>query len=151
MTLELIRSGRDKLVETIATGYRKEPGTVKDMEISTHKLLTELFRFAESERHLMVLLLIKGQGARSCHPGSRLANLAGFWTSFPDQHRESIRAWHANRVTGSSGASNPASLFPDGRYGLEMVVWTGGMTSITSRSIRRNKWPMRLRVVNFTV
>lgn len=63
MTLELIRSGRDKLVETIATGYRKEPGTVEDMEVSTRKLLTELFRFAESERHLMVLLLIKGQGA----------------------------------------------------------------------------------------
>ncbi|RCX20547.1 TetR family transcriptional regulator [Fontibacillus phaseoli] len=30
MTLELISGGRDKLVETIATGYRKKTGTVED-------------------------------------------------------------------------------------------------------------------------
>ncbi|MEF2967612.1 TetR/AcrR family transcriptional regulator [Paenibacillus sp. M1] len=100
MTLELIYSGRDKLVETIHTGYRKEPGTVADMELSTRRLLSELFRFAASERHLMALLLIKGQGA---DPAVQEA-VSQTWQAFGQAFRANIqRASELGMLPESSG------------------------------------------------
>lgn len=86
MTLELIQDGREKLVATVAKGYRREAGTVTDMELSTRRLLTELFQFAESERHLMVLLLLKGQGA---DPAIQTA-ISQTWQTFGDAFKTNI-------------------------------------------------------------
>ncbi|MCY7483249.1 TetR/AcrR family transcriptional regulator [Paenibacillus alvei] len=63
IVLELIDEGKEKLSKVIAQGYRKHTGTVDDMISSSTRLLTELFTFADQNRNLMALLLMKGQGA----------------------------------------------------------------------------------------
>ncbi|TXK71779.1 TetR/AcrR family transcriptional regulator [Paenibacillus sp. N3.4] len=63
MTLALIHSGNEKLTKVIDQGYRQHAGSVDDMVKSSARLLTDLFEFADQNRYLMALLLIKGQGA----------------------------------------------------------------------------------------
>lgn len=63
LALELIDGGEQKLTKVIEQGYRKHAGTVDDMVKSSARLLTDLFEFADRNRYLMALLLIKGQGA----------------------------------------------------------------------------------------
>ncbi|WP_028563693.1 TetR/AcrR family transcriptional regulator [Paenibacillus pinihumi] len=63
LTLDLIEEGKDKLIQVIQQGYRKHAGTLDDMVNSSARLLTDLFAFADQNRNLMALLLMKGQGA----------------------------------------------------------------------------------------
>jgi len=63
LALELIAGGEQKLTQVIQQGYRKHAGSVDDMVKSSARLLTDLFEFADRNRYLMALLLIKGQGA----------------------------------------------------------------------------------------
>ncbi|NQX68789.1 helix-turn-helix transcriptional regulator [Paenibacillus alba] len=62
LAIDLIEEGREKLRKVIEQGYRKHAGTVDDMIHSSARLLTDLFEFADENRYLMALLLIKGQG-----------------------------------------------------------------------------------------
>ena len=63
LTLALIEDGKEKLIQVIQQGYRTHAGTVDDMVDSSARLLTDLFAFADRNRDLMALLLMKGQGA----------------------------------------------------------------------------------------
>ncbi|WP_084224702.1 TetR/AcrR family transcriptional regulator [Paenibacillus pectinilyticus] len=63
LAVELIETGKDKLTKVIEEGYRQHAGSVADMVTSSARLLTHLFEFADQNRNLMALLLIKGQGA----------------------------------------------------------------------------------------
>ncbi|NOU97388.1 TetR family transcriptional regulator [Paenibacillus sp. LMG 31456] len=63
LAIQLIEDGKEKLNKVIEQGYRKHAGSVDDMVRSSARLLTDLFEFADQNRYLMALLLIKGQGA----------------------------------------------------------------------------------------
>ncbi|SFM08673.1 transcriptional regulator, TetR family [Paenibacillus sp. 1_12] len=63
LAIQLIEDGKEKLHQVIEQGYRKHAGSVDDMVRSSARLLTDLFEFADQNRYLMALLLIKGQGA----------------------------------------------------------------------------------------
>ncbi|MBB6731527.1 TetR/AcrR family transcriptional regulator [Cohnella zeiphila] len=62
IALEIVEDGRRQLLDVIAQGYRREAGTVQDMVQASEALLAGLFRFAESNRYLMELLLGGGGG-----------------------------------------------------------------------------------------
>ncbi|RED63205.1 TetR/AcrR family transcriptional regulator [Cohnella lupini] len=57
IALEIVEDGRQQLLEVIGHGYRRDAGTVQDMVQASEALLGKLFVFAESNRHLMELLL----------------------------------------------------------------------------------------------
>ncbi|MNI15385.1 HTH-type transcriptional regulator AcrR [compost metagenome] len=63
LAIQLVEDGKEKLNQVIEQGYRKHAGSVDDMVRSSARLLTDLFEFADQNRYLMALLLIKGQGA----------------------------------------------------------------------------------------
>jgi len=63
LAVQLIEEGKDKLIKVIGQGYREHAGSVDDMVRSSARLLTDLFEFANTNKYLMALLLIKGQGA----------------------------------------------------------------------------------------
>ncbi|MFC4809354.1 TetR/AcrR family transcriptional regulator [Paenibacillus sp. GCM10023250] len=65
IALEIVADGRARLLEVIAQGYRREPGTVADMVQASEALLVRLFRFAADHRYFMELLL---QGGASTEP-----------------------------------------------------------------------------------
>ncbi|ANS76750.1 TetR family transcriptional regulator [Paenibacillus yonginensis] len=55
IALEIVKEGREQLLEVIAQGYRRKAGTVQDMVHASEALLDRLFQFAESNRYLMEL------------------------------------------------------------------------------------------------
>lgn len=57
VALEIVEDGRKQLLEVISGGYRREAGSVQDMVQASEQLLLRLFRFAESNRHFMEMLL----------------------------------------------------------------------------------------------
>lgn len=63
LAVEIIEIGKDKLTKVIEEGYRQHAGSEDDMVASSARLLKHLFEFADQNRYLMALLLIKGQGA----------------------------------------------------------------------------------------
>ncbi|EPY13327.1 DNA-binding transcriptional regulator, AcrR family [Paenibacillus sp. cl6col] len=85
--LELIHDGKEKLTNVIAQGYRKHSGTIDDMVSSSARLLTELFTFADQNRNLMALLLMKGQGA---DPAVREA-VSQTWIAFEEAFKHNIQ------------------------------------------------------------
>ncbi|MDQ0173242.1 TetR/AcrR family transcriptional regulator [Paenibacillus tundrae] len=54
---EIVLTGREKLLEAIGQGYRKDAGTVEDMVKASERLFTDLFSFAANNRYFMELLL----------------------------------------------------------------------------------------------
>ncbi|WP_317968163.1 TetR family transcriptional regulator [Paenibacillus sp. CCS19] len=62
VALEIVKEGRQQLLDVIAQGYRRDIGTVQDMVQASEALLTRLFQFAESNAALMELLLGGGGG-----------------------------------------------------------------------------------------
>jgi len=86
LAVSLIESGKAKLTEVIAQGYRKHAGTVDDMIGSSARLLTDLFEFADQNRDLMAFLLIKGQGA---DPTVREA-VSQTWIAFEDAFKNNV-------------------------------------------------------------
>ncbi|WP_409347270.1 TetR/AcrR family transcriptional regulator [Paenibacillus sp. MBLB4367] len=62
LVIDLIGDGKEMLTKVIAQGYRQHAGTIDDMVSSSARLLADLFEFANENRYLMALLLIKGQG-----------------------------------------------------------------------------------------
>ncbi|WP_145051773.1 TetR/AcrR family transcriptional regulator [Paenibacillus xylanexedens] len=54
---EIVLTGREKLLEAIGQGYRKDAGTVEDMVKASERLFTDLFTFAANNRYFMELLL----------------------------------------------------------------------------------------------
>ncbi|MEC0125874.1 TetR/AcrR family transcriptional regulator [Paenibacillus pabuli] len=54
---EIVLTGREKLLEAIGQGYRKDAGSVEDMVRASEKLFTDLFSFAADNRYFMELLL----------------------------------------------------------------------------------------------
>ncbi|MEK8129026.1 TetR/AcrR family transcriptional regulator [Paenibacillus filicis] len=87
LALEIIESGKAKLIEVIQQGYRKHAGTVDDMVSSSARLLTDLFTFADQNRDLMALLLMKGQGA---DPPIREA-VSQTWIAFEEAFKNNIQ------------------------------------------------------------
>lgn len=87
LVLELIEDGKEKLIEVIAQGYRKHAGTEDDMVRSSSRLLTHLFTFADRNRELMALLLIKGQGADA--PIREAVSQT--WIAFEDAFKSNIQ------------------------------------------------------------
>lgn len=87
LTLALIEDGKEKLVQVIQQGYRKHAGTVDDMVSSSARLLTDLFTFADRNRDLMALLLMKGQGA---DPPIREA-VSQTWVAFEEAFKSNIQ------------------------------------------------------------
>lgn len=87
LALELIAGGEQKLTEVIQQGYRKHAGTVDDMVKSSARLLTDLFEFADRNRYLMALLLIKGQGA---DPPVQEA-VSQTWIAFEEAFKNNVR------------------------------------------------------------
>ncbi|MBB3068623.1 AcrR family transcriptional regulator [Paenibacillus baekrokdamisoli] len=57
VALEIIQSGRERLLEVIRKGYRSEGGSVQDMVTGSQRLLADIFRFAQENRYFMELLL----------------------------------------------------------------------------------------------
>ncbi|PUA41013.1 TetR family transcriptional regulator [Paenibacillus elgii] len=86
LALELIEGGKEKLIQVIEQGYRKHAGTVDDMVSSSARLLTDLFAFADRNRDLMALLLMKGQGA---DPPVREA-VSQTWIAFEEAFKSNI-------------------------------------------------------------
>ncbi|MCZ8514728.1 TetR/AcrR family transcriptional regulator [Paenibacillus filicis] len=86
LTLELIHSGKEMLAKVIGQGYRKHAGSVEDMVSSSARLLTDLFEFADRNRYLMALLLIKGQGA---DPPVREA-VSQTWIAFEEAFKSNV-------------------------------------------------------------
>jgi AcrR family transcriptional regulator len=86
LTLELIDGGKEGLTKVIGQGYRKHAGSVEDMVRSSAWLLTDLFEFADQNRYLMALLLIKGQGA---DPPVREA-VSQTWISFEEAFKSNV-------------------------------------------------------------
>ncbi|KQU24218.1 TetR family transcriptional regulator [Bacillus sp. Leaf13] len=56
IALEIIQQGRNGLLEVVAHGHRKFPGTVKDVVNSSEKLFEELFDFSASNRYMMEMI-----------------------------------------------------------------------------------------------
>lgn len=54
---EMVLTGREKLLEAIGQGYRKDAGSVEDMVRASERLFTDLFTFAADNRYFMELLL----------------------------------------------------------------------------------------------
>lgn len=65
IALELVKEGREKLLDVIGQGYRREAGSVQDMVHASEALLERLFRFAESNRYLIELILGSGGGVET--------------------------------------------------------------------------------------
>ncbi|KZE71714.1 TetR/AcrR family transcriptional regulator [Paenibacillus elgii] len=86
LALELIEGGKEKLIQVIEQGYRKHAGTVDDMVNSSARLLTDLYAFADRNRDLMALLLMKGQGA---DPPVREA-VSQTWIAFEEAFKSNI-------------------------------------------------------------
>lgn len=55
--IDIVLDGRERLLDVISYGYRRGPGTVRDMVQASEALLCRFFLFAESNRDLMELLL----------------------------------------------------------------------------------------------
>ncbi|MCE5172985.1 TetR/AcrR family transcriptional regulator; helix-turn-helix transcriptional regulator [Paenibacillus profundus] len=87
LVLELIEDGKEKLIKVIEQGYRKHAGTIDDMVSSSARLLTDLFTFADRDRDLMALLLMKGQGA---DPPVREA-VSQTWIAFEGAFKNNIQ------------------------------------------------------------
>lgn len=87
LAIQIIRDGAQKLIQVIEQGYRKHAGTVHDMLESTTRLLTDLFEFANNNRHLMAFLLIKGQGA---DPSVREA-VSQTWIEFEEAFHKNVK------------------------------------------------------------
>ena len=54
---EIVLTGREKLLEAIGQGYRKDAGSVEDMVKASERLFISLFSFAADNRYFMELLL----------------------------------------------------------------------------------------------
>ncbi|MFS0873547.1 TetR/AcrR family transcriptional regulator [Paenibacillus xylanilyticus] len=54
---EIVLTGREKLLEAIGQGYRKDAGSVEDMVKASERLFMNLFSFAADNRYFMELLL----------------------------------------------------------------------------------------------
>ncbi|MGN7415861.1 TetR/AcrR family transcriptional regulator [Paenibacillus sp. SAF-068] len=54
---EIVLTGKEKLLESIGQGYRKDAGSVEDMVKASERLFTDLFMFAAQNRYFMELLL----------------------------------------------------------------------------------------------
>ncbi|RSL34758.1 TetR/AcrR family transcriptional regulator [Salibacterium salarium] len=61
--LYIIEEGKRELLKVLEQGYRNEEATVEEMLLETNRLFYDFFTFAEENRNLMILLLIKGVGA----------------------------------------------------------------------------------------
>ncbi|WP_430102644.1 TetR/AcrR family transcriptional regulator [Paenibacillus validus] len=59
--LEIIRSGRERLLQVIAKGYRSQSGSVSEMVEGSQRLLKDIFQFADENRYFMELLLTGGE------------------------------------------------------------------------------------------
>ncbi|MGE7879030.1 TetR/AcrR family transcriptional regulator [Peribacillus muralis] len=56
IALEIIEEGRNGLLEVVAHGHRKSPGTVQDVLNSSERLFVELFDFSQSNRYMMEMI-----------------------------------------------------------------------------------------------
>ncbi len=63
IALRIIKDGKSNLLKVVQQGYRKNEGTTQDMMKSSQQLMYNLLHFASENRHLMILLFLKGQGA----------------------------------------------------------------------------------------
>lgn len=54
---EIVLTGKEKLLEAIGQGYRKDAGSVGDMVKASERLFTDMFSFAAQNRYFMELLL----------------------------------------------------------------------------------------------
>ncbi len=107
LALELIEGGKEKLIQVIGQGYRKHAGTVDDMVSSSARLLTDLFAFADRNRNLMALLLMKGQGA---DPPVREA-VSQTWIAFEEAFKSNIqRAIELGMLPGTNDLSLRANI-----------------------------------------
>lgn len=57
IAIEIIHSGRQRLLEVIGKGYRSDEGSVQEMVQGSQRLLVNIFRFAQENRFFMELLL----------------------------------------------------------------------------------------------
>lgn len=56
IALEIINQGRSSLLEVVAHGHRKSPGTIQDVLNSSEKLFVELFEISASNRYMMEMI-----------------------------------------------------------------------------------------------
>ena len=57
IALEIIESGKERLLQVIRRGYRTGTGTVQEMVQGSQRLLCDIFQFADENRYFMELLL----------------------------------------------------------------------------------------------
>ncbi|MGI2294837.1 TetR/AcrR family transcriptional regulator [Paenibacillus sp. GXUN7292] len=62
IALEIIESGKRRLLTVIQQGYRKQEGSVSDMVQASAKLLEGIFRFSLEHPYLMQILFTGGGG-----------------------------------------------------------------------------------------
>ncbi|MDQ0209170.1 TetR/AcrR family transcriptional regulator [Alkalicoccobacillus murimartini] len=59
--LEILNEGEQMLMEVIKQGYRKTPGSIEDMILSSEKLMTDIFTFVKENSEFLKLLLESGR------------------------------------------------------------------------------------------
>ena len=67
IALEIIKNGRENLLQFIAQGYRQSGGTVQDAVHASEKLFEDFFTFSEKNKALMVLLFKGIETEESVH------------------------------------------------------------------------------------
>ncbi|MNB75205.1 HTH-type transcriptional regulator AcrR [compost metagenome] len=70
IVLEIIATGREKVLNVISQGYREHTGSVTDMVSASESLLKNLFRFASDNRYFMELLLGSGSSDEAIRKAS---------------------------------------------------------------------------------
>ena len=67
IALEIIKNGRENLLQFVAQGYRQSGGTVQDAVHASEKLFEDFFTFSEKNKDLMVLLFKGIETEESVH------------------------------------------------------------------------------------
>jgi len=76
IALEIIETGKQRLLAVIQQGYRKQEGTVQDMVRASSKLLEDIFRFAQENPFVMQMLLTGGGGDEKIRQAAYEARIA---------------------------------------------------------------------------
>ncbi|OPA79143.1 TetR family transcriptional regulator [Paenibacillus selenitireducens] len=144
IALEIIQSGRERLLEVIRKGYRSEGGSVQDMVQGSQRLLADIFRFAQENKDFMELLL-RGTGEEEA-----------IRNAFRDTRIEMEEAFRSNIERAVELGMLPASLDLDMRAALLMSLiegtvarWLFGPNPSNSKLNERSVEEMAAETVRF--
>lgn len=132
LALELIENGREQLIEVIRQGYRMKSGSVEDMVQSSARLFNDLFDFADRNRYLMALILIKGKGGDPAIQNAACQTIASIESSFKNNIK---RAMDLDMLPRSLDLSMTAGILTGLITGVLSKWLFGPMYDVDYRSI----------------